>query len=50
MVGGVVLPDLHLTAHLAPHAGVAPHYLAAVVAAGPLREVEEEAERQRTCL
>lgn len=43
MVGGVVLPDLHLAAHLAPDAGVAPVQLAAVVAEGPLREEEEGA-------
>lgn len=49
VAGGVVLPDLQLAAHLAPDAHVAPVYLAAVVAAGTLREGEEEEEGQRTC-
>lgn len=52
MVGGVVLPDLQLAAHLAPDAGVAPVHLAAVVAAGALREAEGGGKegRERTCI
>lgn len=34
----MILPDLQLAVHLAPHTRVAPHQFAAVVAEGSLQE------------